>query len=272
MEKKFAVARVATPILETPEFNAVFGGVDGNSLPFNEQKLLKLVSAVAFPNTKFKLLHQCSEFIFHAWSSEHRLEKLFIDSRFLEMVPEDFPERGKMLPSRETILESLHRILGVSYIWGGNWHMGIPEMKLYYPPKIDFADLDPVIQRSWTLQGVDCSGLIYQVTNGITPRATSLMVNFGDPVSIANKSQKAIINGLKPLDLIIFHGHVIIVFDEHSVIESRGSRGVILSSMEECFEQVLQGKEAVDIWDPVNPLNKYIIRRWLHYPTNELLS
>ena len=261
--KKFAIAKVATPFLETPDFNSVFGGDDGNSLPLDDQNLLRLVSGVAFPQTKFELLQQHSDYIFQAWSKNHQLEKLFIDIRFLEEVSEKYPERAKVLPSRDAILENLYKLLGTSYIWGGNWHSGIPEMRVYYPPKIAFEQLDPIIQKTWVLQGVDCSGLLYQVTNGITPRATSLMMNFGEPVSIQNKSHVEIFKKLQPLDLILFHGHVLIVFDQHSVIESRGKRGVILSSIEECFDHFLKDKEPIDVWNPLKVEKKYCVRRWV---------
>ncbi len=186
-----------------------------------------------------------------------------MDIRFLEDVAESFPERRKILPSRQTILENLYSLLGTSYIWGGNWSLGIPEMKIFYPPKINFENLDPHLQKTWVLKGVDCSGLLYQVSNGITPRSTFLMDNFGYPVDIQNKRYSDIIKQLEPLDLIITYGHVVIVFDQHSVIESRGGKGVILTSIQEYFDTILKDKIPINDWDAAENNEKgFIIRRW----------
>jgi hypothetical protein len=261
--KKFSIAKKPTPLLDTPDFHQVFGGNDGCSLPLDSQKLMRHLSAIAFPGTKFELLKPCSDFIYQAFSHDHRLEKLYIDSRFLEEVDADHPERKKKLPGCQQIIEKLESLLGVAYIWGGNWHVGIPDMKTFYPPKAPFKTLDPVVQKTWIMEGVDCSGLLYQATDGITPRATSLMTNYGITVPIYKKTKKEILDSLIPMDLIIISNHVFIVIEKGHVIESRGGKGVIKTSLDECYEEFLKSRSGIDNWDlSLTVKNPFIVRRW----------
>ena len=89
-------------------------------------------------------------------------------------------------------------------------------LKHYTPAQI----LDPVLQQKWQLKGVDCSGLLYWATNGATPRNTSALVNYGTGVMIMGLSIDQILTELKPLDLIVWSGHVLIVLPGERVIES----------------------------------------------------
>ncbi len=261
---RWARGRVAMPLLDTPDFHKVFGGADGSSLPLDQQRLLRELSAIAFPGTLFELREQCSPYIFRAWSSDHRLERLFVDIRFLEEVDGTHPQRCKQLPSRAAMLEELFSLLGTSYVWGGNWHTGIPEMLLYYPPQQPFATLDPLIQKTWLMQGVDCSGLLYQVSQGITPRSTFIMTDFGCAVPLAQRSDLEIAAALEPLDLLITYGHVAICFDSHHVIESRAGRGVILTPLEEYFGTILKDKQRLDCWSEAQfEKTGFIVRRWI---------
>ena len=67
--------------------------------------------------------------------------------------------------------------------------------------------------RLWRLEGVDCSGLLYQATGGYTPRNTSSMKDFGDEVKISGLPLEQISFLVRPLDLIVCTGHVVIVLN-----------------------------------------------------------
>lgn len=251
--------------METPDFNAVFGGSDGNSLPFDDQKLLRQIATIAFPGTKFELIEHISTYIYHVRSQEypHPLAHFYADIRFLEEVEESSPERQKTLAPGHILLEQLEHLLGTAYVWGGNWHHGIPEMTHYYPPQIDFGRLDRHTQQTWLLQGVDCSGLLFEVTSGITPRCTAALVDYGHPVPIQGKSQKEIEDSLEPLDLIVWKGHVLVVIEGKKVIESRSGKGVIKTMLKECLDEILSTRTPVDDWSSNEDFEKrFVVRRW----------
>jgi cell wall-associated NlpC family hydrolase len=183
--------------------------------------------------------------------------------RFLEPVEKNFPERKKQLSSAEILLKSLNQLLGTSYVWGGNWHLGIPEMKIYYPPRSEFEKLDQALQQNWLIKGVDCSGLLYEVTDGFTPRNTAWMVDYGQAVPIQGKTQAEIISRLEPLDLIVWKGHVMIVSESRHVIESRCGKGVIKTPLNDALSEILSTRMPVDEWESTEHLGKrFVIRRW----------
>ena len=76
----------------------------------------------------------------------------------------------------------------------------------------------PFYSRNTNLYGIDCSGLLYFVTGGHTPRNTKELMEFGE-----------VVEDLCPLDLIVFKGHVLIYLGDGLVIESREIDGVIIS-------------------------------------------
>ena len=111
-------------------------------------------------------------------------------------------------------------------------------------------------------KGVDCSGLIYQATNGSTPRNTSSLIEFGDGLEIKGKSVAEISSMLMPLDLITWNGHVIIVLDENTVIESTPGLGVHKSDLQARLRSVLSERTPVNDWNSTKG-KRFVIRRWL---------
>ena len=114
----------------------------------------------------------------------------------------------------------------------GNWARGVPEMLAYYPPQ---PPLDKKIETLWTLQGLDCSGLLFEATNGATPRNTSQLLKFGR--SLLPSEQ------LKPLDMIIYPGHVLFVRDENTIIESKSPFGVRICSLIQRVKELSQTRQ-----------------------------
>ena len=163
------------------------------------------------------------------------------------------------MPSRKEIINNMFSLEGCRYLWGGNFCNGITEMLDFYKPK---NELDKDTEDNWCLRGVDCSGLIYQATNGATPRNTSSLVNYGTDLNISGKSDTAIYQMLKPLDLIVWKGHVIIVLDEKTVIESRPPKGVQKNDLFNRIKEVIEEREPVDDWDSSEG-ERVVVRRWI---------
>lgn len=125
------------------------------------------------------------------------------------------------------ILSKLKKALGQPYIWGGNWGRGILEIKDLYK-----SEISRPLENSWTLSGVDCSGLLYEATNGFIPRNTSDLMHFGDKISS--------LENIKPLDIIIWPGHVIILLEPNLVIESLLGKGVIETPLHDRLQQIAE--------------------------------
>ncbi len=251
----FAFAKTFTPILNTPDFTKVFGGKDGGSLLLDDQGLLRAVETVAFTNTKFKILKQINDQIVQVEMSEYPCAPLFVDQRFLYSAG---AERKKVIPPFLDILNHLKSLIGAIYIWGGNASCGIPELLHYFPPTVP---LDKKMQQLWTLKGVDCSGLLYEATNGFTPRNTSWLVHFGQAVDIENRSINQIANLVKPLDIIVWPGHVIIVLDTTLCIESRPQTGVAAQPLKDRLIELQ--RKPLSLWDSkFSAKDHFVIRRW----------
>jgi uncharacterized protein (DUF111 family) len=97
---------------------------------------------------------------------------------------------------------------------------------------------------------------------------------YGDPVHIEDLTADEIIKNVKPLDLIVWNGHVIIILDRKRVIESRPeyetvrkiAPGVRIRPLKEVLEETLQSKNPVDDLGEVSEPGRknFVIRRW--YP------
>jgi cell wall-associated NlpC family hydrolase len=119
------------------------------------------------------------------------------------------------------------------------------------------------------LAGLDCSGLLYSATGGWTPRNTSQLITFGDSVAVAGKHSAEIAALLKPLDLIVWNGHVIIVIDRQTAIESRlecgkaGNGGVQVSSLSQRIAEIMRTRHPVNSWpNGKKQRDIFVVRRW----------
>lgn len=227
-ESADATARLPTPIFNTPQIPFL-------SLPLKKdaQNLIREIETIALPKTKFKCLRQVSEFIYEVEAKEYPSSTpLYADVRFLEPATLQTPERQKILPSRQQILDWLKSCVGIRYFWGGNWRQGIPEMLDIYPQLREALSQD---REDAICLGVDCSGLLYEATNGSIPRNTSQLISYGRPLS-----NSEIQTDPQPLDLIVWKGHILIVLSSELLIESRGGKGVIISPFKERFAEAVQ--------------------------------
>ncbi|HEY3250933.1 MAG TPA: peptidoglycan endopeptidase [Ignavibacteria bacterium] len=264
-ELLYAVAKEPTPVLNTPDFVGVFGGVEGISVKTDDQGLIREMEYVALPGTVFSLLGEFDHGTYKIYKveiSEYKYNtELYVDSRFLELYEKKPPPRKCVLPSMEEIYKYLDNAVGASYIWGGNCIKGIDKLLELYKPKGDITDKT---KTCWSLKGVDCSGLMYEATNGWTERNTSKLVNFGEPVEIEGLSAEEIKTKLKPFDMMVWNGHVIYVYDENTAIQSGLSKGgVVKTDLLETLQKLIKERT------PVNDYNAYtgdrfVVRRW--YP------
>lgn len=254
----FAIVQHPAPVLTTATFKACFGGDDGSSLMLDKEKLLRPVEMVLLKYSKVQLVEKVEDGIWKVCTKEHlSAEELYIDERFLTRVHASFPERARLMPTADEILALMQKQVGARYIWGGNWPQGIPQLLRWYKPKMGIT---PLLRDIWQLKGFDCSGLLYFATNGNTPRNTSQLITWGQEVSIQGKNATQIASGFKPLDLIVWKGHVIIALNAETVIESRGDVGVVTSAAAERLDEVTQVRKPVDAYTGAEPC--FVVRRW----------
>lgn len=268
---RYAHAEIPTPVLNTPDFRSAFGGRDGKTLASDEQGLVRAVEFVALPGTVFFIENAWTVngvLIYQVSTADYPPQKtgLYIDSRFVSLSSNPLKPRAKSMPSKQEIIRRMVSRQGLRYVWGGNVAQGVTEMFRFYPPSQKIA---PESESMWALQGLDCSGLLYEATNGSTPRNTSDLIYFGKPVTIEGLSPTQIAAKLKPLDLIVWKGHVIIVLDQDRTIEScigcSPTGGVTIRNLRAVLEEIMRTRTATNDYPAQTaPHEKpFVVRRWV---------
>ncbi len=215
----FAITKEYTPLFNTERINEIFN----SNLAFDHRYLLPQVESVLFPNTSLEVLKDCNV------SFEVKVKEypspypLFVDKRSILITKDRKNERDKICPTKETFLQRLLHFPKCSYIWGGTNPYGILQWIDYYPPKRALSSFE---FAHWIFRGVDCSGLLYHVTDGFTPRNTKDLYMFGYEVKEP-----------KPFDLILCPGHVLIALPHEKVIECRHLNGVAINSLKERLKE-----------------------------------
>jgi hypothetical protein len=263
---KYAVSVFDTPILNTPDFKKVYGGSNGKTLSFSKSGLIKELEYVAFPGTVYLILDEFKagdHSIFEVATENYQIilggSSIYVDSRFVK-VQKEKPE-GQLIkvPPKKEIYKFLDNALGAAYVWGGNTIKGVPRMLELYKPA---GELPPEVMNHWYIKGVDCSGLIYEATNGYTPRNTHTMVKYGEGLKIAGKGPKEIAKMVDSLDMIVWKGHVIYVYDSHTTIESAHSAGgVVMKDLVKRLTALMKKREPADEWDDSKG-DIFVVRRW----------
>lgn len=268
----YGVARYAAPVLNVPDFGAVFGGRDGRTLKTDRCGQVRELEFIALPGTVFRILAEerhGSAIVYRVATEEYPTPAggaLFVDSRFLEPRGDDHGQRARRLPDRETILERLRGAVGSPYVWGGNRRWGCAELTgMFFR-----GSFSPPAERQRILAGLDCSGLLYEASDGWTPRNTSGLVFFGRGVPVAGKSAAELAGMLEPLDLIVWNGHVVIVLDRDTVIESRlecgrpGHGGVKTTPLRQRLAEIMRTRRGADGWpkDGRQQRDLFVVRRW----------
>lgn len=265
----FAVARIHAPVLNSSDFISVFGGKDGSSLKTDRCGQVRELEYIAIPGTAFKILREFKRGtakIYQVETEDYPAPtgiRLYVDGRFLQMHSKTPPPRKRSLPTLEQVLSTLVKSIESPYVWGGNVQNGVPELSPYFYQNVSNSNLEKL-----TLAGLDCSGLLYQATGGWTPRNTSQLISFGRPITIKGKNAEEIAELLEPLDLIVWNGHVIIVLDKQTVIESRlecgkpRNGGVMTTSLQKRLTEIMQNRRPEDSWPSGKKQDVFVVRRW----------
>jgi hypothetical protein len=254
---KFAVATATKPILNVPHFKDAFGGSSGSIVD-----LANKIELCALKGTKFRILEQAGDNVFKVQTTDYPGDPLYVDGNSLEFHDREPEDRAKKELPMEEILKKLWDFEGkvIQYIWGANCTQGIPEMLKHYPPS---GELDDLTSALWKLHGTDCSGLLYEVTEGYTPRNTSDLVTFGDSLPIENKSAEEIAKIVQKLDLIVWKGHVVIVLNSEKTIESRGGKGIIITDLIERLKEAMETRRPANKWTKdLDPESFFVVQRW----------
>ncbi len=260
MNEEIVYAKYPTPVLNTSDFKKVFGNNNTNSLLLDDKGHMRSLEYVALKNEKFTILETIPTEhynIYKVKAEKYYCSPIFIDSRFVTKTKNSTIKRIK---TEKEIINDLISYEGSTYIWGSNCKNGILKLLNFYPPTIK---LDNKTKNHWMLKGVDCSGLLYEVMQGQTPRNTSELMFYGKHLDIENKNASAILNIVKPLDILVFVGHVIIIINKDVCIESKEHDGVIINSFEKKLKEIsnLKKPKNITITNKVDN-NSFVIRRW----------
>ena len=119
----------------------------------------------------------------------------------------------------------------------------------------------------------------FAATDGWTPRNTSSLVRYGTPLEIRGKNAQEIAASLKPLDLIVWDGHVVIVLDEAQTVESRMDHepenpglqgGVRRRGLEDRLQEILAERVPVNGGDDCEKEGEcFVVRRWYEAAADE---
>lgn len=259
----YAVAKEPTPVFNSPAYPDDFGGKNGRTLKLDKEGLFRDLEYIALKGTVFFIkssIDKGNYKIFNVTAEDYNYEaELYIDSRFVTLYDTKPPSVVKKLPPKNEIYAFLDNAVGSKYIWGGNCITGIDKMLSYYPPEGNISDYEKDI---WTFHGCDCSGLMYEATNGYTERNTWKLINFGNAVQIEGMTAGQIVEILKPLDMMVWNGHVIYVYDEKTAIQSALSKGgVVKTDLLETVENIMKKRRPVNEYDD-SPGEKFVVRRW----------
>ena len=201
---------------------------------------------------------------FDWWYGED--EAFYLDARFIEKKDKKPNEVINPLPDISTIYKNLLSAVDSHYIWWGSYYQGIPEINEFYPTP-ETVKLTEDEQEYKLLKWVDCSWLLWQATNGYTPRNTSWLLTFWESVNITWNTINQIINKVKPLDLIVRKWHVIIILSNEYAIESIWKEnfewGVEIVKLKERLEDIFTRRQPVNEWNESTLPNKekFVIRR-----------
>jgi hypothetical protein len=267
---RYGVVRSPAPVLNSVDFRIIFGGPDGTTMKSDHCEQLRELEFIALPGSVFTIREQLKNgpaTICRVETEEYSASagvNLYVDCRFLELHENAPPQRMRQLPLRAEIIAELKRNVGKSYVWGGNIPEGVPELADWW-----YGDLAGLDRQRLTLAGIDCSGLLYRASGGWTPRNTSQLLNYGQPVLLARKTAEQIMTVLQPLDLIVWDGHVVIVLDRDSAIESvlkcgkPGQGGVVITPLTQRLKTIMRTRTPVDSWQKNDKHSKnFVVRRW----------
>lgn len=249
----YAVATAPTPVYNSPQTAA-------NSAPPPADRCgqVRQLEFIAFTGTPFAVVAETThnqQSVLEVTTPSYRPPpgvRLFVAANNLERRAAHPPLPSPPPADTKEIVRCLRSAVGLPYIWGGNLRQGISMGQIR------------------TYAGLDCSGLLYEATGGLTPRNTADLVAYGQAVPINGLSLDQLVVRLKPLDLIVWQGHVVIVADRDEAIESvllcgqPGSGGVRLTPLRQRLKEIMVSRKGVDSWPKQGGKQQlFVVRRWL---------
>ena len=271
------IALTATPVFQLPRDNPDINEIvwwPWTQWPkFDDSNLIREVIVVYPKDTVFSIIWRRMKWkntYYEVRTNEFdwrnsETHSFYIDSRFVDVSKTKPKDIIPKLPSSEQVLLNMHNAIWSTYIWWGTWYQWVPELNIYFPSDVQ---LSAGQQKQKILKGVDCSWLLYQATNGYTPRNSHWLLTYWNAVEIEWKTVDQIAKQLRPLDLIVWAGHVIIVYDANNVIESRRypsfKWGVMMTNTKERLKEIMETRQPVNNWSESKKPNseKFVVRRW----------
>jgi len=250
----YAVAAQALPVYNSRETAA-------SELPPQSDQCgqVRQLEFIALPGTPFRVVNetrQGQQSVLEVTSEAYPPPpgiRLFVRSDGLTRRATPAPMRSPGIPLQDDVLRKLRAALGLPYVWGGNLRQGLQ-----------------LGTHGKRYAGLDCSGLLYDATNGFTPRNTADLVTYGQAVPISGLQRDQLIKRLKPLDLIVWKGHLVIVLDREYAIESvlwcgqPGNGGVRLTPLRQRLGEIMALRRGVDSWPAGGSRPRlFVVRRWL---------
>ena len=247
----FAVATAPTPVYATPH-----AASPGQTPTPDNCGQIRQLEFIALPGTAFKIIASVPDnpLVLQVSTNDYLPRsgvRLYVSKPLLKLSPAEPPSRQKPKPSSEAIQNQLRSSVGLPYIWGGNLRAGV------------------IVDGQQKFAGLDCSGLLYEATGGYTPRNTDQLLQFGAAVPVTGLGKDEILSRLRPLDLIVWMGHVVIVLNKETAIESvlncaTGKSGVITTPLKSRLEQLIQQRRPANNWPADNKKAAlFVVRRWL---------
>ena len=242
-----------------PVYNRAADAASGATVRPDACGQVRQLEFIALPGTTFRIVNSGNigqQTFFEVTSNAYHPTagvRLFVNPDGLTRRAAPAPPRmPPTLPPKE-LLRRLRSAVGMPYVWGGNVRQGVTLARG---------------QRAYA--GLDCSGLLYEATDGLTPRNTAELVGHGQAVPIAGLSRDQLISRLKPLDLIVWKGHVVVVLDRGQAIESvlwcgrPGNGGVRISKLRHRLGEIMALRRGVDRWPAGDGEPRlFVVRRWL---------
>lgn len=191
----------------------------------------------------------------------------YLDSRFIKIDESKSAEHVHNVPDMSTIFKTLLAAVDSQYIWWGSYYQWIPEINELYPTPDD-VKLSTWEQQYKILQWTDCSWLLWQATNWYTPRTTRSLLTFWDSVPISWFTVDQIVWIVKPLDLIVWAGHVVIILSDEYAIESIWKDDfkwwVEIVKLDERLKDIFTRRQPVNDWNKskLPDKEKFVVRRW----------
>lgn len=273
----YALTKIPTPLYRMPKDDLAIhkllaASSSSTGLKLDQQNLIRELAVVLPPQTpvtiiaEYKIdgytyyLVRTREFDSGA-GSKHGY---FLDARFVKKTDQKPEELIVPLPSRDQIISNLLATQGSAYVRGGSRYQGLSQMESFFPSQ---TPLSSIHKKQKNLNGVDCSWLLREANKGNTPRNTRQLLNVGNPVSIEGLWINQIIAQVKPLDIIVRDGHVVIILDQDRAIESRrrpNFKGwVEITKLKDRLTEILKTRKPVNNYEnsPLNKNKKFVIRR-----------